>query len=259
MDDKTQILIVQGDEALAETLGLLLERAGYHIYQTGRASEGLALARQMRPDLLLVDGAFGSLLATLCDDASLHRIPVLLLTGMGEAPPPSCPPLHAVLEKPCKPQQILAEVEELLALRPPVDAAPLASILVVDDDPDYNQIVARVLRAHGYRVRTATNGSEAWRQMQEATPDLVLLDVMMSTILDGLGVSRRMRDDPALRHVPVLMVSSIADTEYAAAFPTDQPLHMAAWLSKPVDPETLVATVKQYLSSSEPPQGLPGG
>jgi len=250
MGEQIQILIIEGDAALAEALGLLLERAGYQVHHTVRASEGLELAREMQPDLLLVDGAFGSLLAQLCADPSLQKVPVLLLAGMGEGPPPFCPPLHAVLEKPCKPHQVLAGIEGLLALHAPPGEAPSATILVVDDDPDFSQIVTRVLRANGYQVRTAASGREAWRQMQEATPDLVLLDIMMSTVLDGLGVSQRMRDDPALRHVPVVMVSSIADTEYAAAFPTDQALHMDAWLSKPVDPETLLRMIRLHLPST---------
>jgi CheY-like chemotaxis protein len=247
MVEETQILIIEGDSGLAESMVLLLEHAGYHVRHTSGATEGLELARQMRPDLFLVDGAFGSLLAQLCADQALRRRPILILASMGEEPQGPCPPLHAILEKPFKPQQLLAEVEQLLALPASPGEPSTATILVVDDDPDFVQIVTRILQANGYRVRTAANGADAWRQMQEETPDLVLLDIMMRTILDGLGVSERMQEDPALQHVPILMVSSIANTEYAAAFPTDQYVHMDAWISKPVDPETLLKTVRQHL------------
>jgi CheY-like chemotaxis protein len=247
MAEETQILIVEGDDRLAETMVLLLERAGYPVHRASQAPEGLDLARQMSPDLLVVDGSYGSLLAQLCEDEALRHIPVLILAGMGEEVPQPRPPLHAILEKPFKPHQLLAEVEELLALPALAGEPPAATVLVVDDDPDFSQIVSRILQANGYRVRTAASGAEAWRQMQEERPDLVLLDIMMTTVLDGLGVSQRMRQDPALKHVPIVMVSSIADTEYAAVFPTDQYVHMDAWIGKPVDPESLLRTVRQHL------------
>ena len=251
MAEETQILIAEDDASLSETMGLLLERAGYRVHHASRADEGLALARQTSPDLLLVDGSFRSLLAQLCEDEALRKIPVLLLAGMGEDPPQPRPPLHTILEKPFKPHQLLAEVEQLLALPAPAGEPPAATILVVDDDPDFAQIVTRILRANGYRVRTAASGAAAWREMQAERPDLVLLDVMMTTVLDGLGVSQRMREDPALRDVPIVMVSSIADTEYASVFPTDQYVHMDAWISKPVDPQSLLRMVRQHLHGQE--------
>ncbi len=263
MAEEAEILIVEGDAALADTMVLLLERVGYRVLRASQASEGLALARETSPDLLIVDGSFADLLGHLSEDERLRQTPVVVLAEMGEGHtlprsrgPASdlgeggeqaCPPLHAVIEKPFKPQELLEEVEELLALRASAGEPMAATILVVDDDPDFVQIVARILRANGFRVLAAANGAQAWRQMQEERPDLVLLDIMMSTILDGLGVSQRMREDPVLRDVPVLMVSSIADTDYAAAFPTDQHVHMDAWIGKPVDPDALLKTIRQHL------------
>ncbi|MEJ2210600.1 MAG: response regulator [Anaerolineae bacterium] len=247
MTDKTQILIVEHDVQLADTMALLLGQVGYRILRAQQAGEGLALARQTAPDLLIVDAGFAGLLAGLCDEGALRDTPILILADSGRAPEHPCPPLHAILEKPFKPNQFLAEIEQLLALRASARPMAEATILVVDVDPDFSHIVTRILAANGYHVLTATNGAEAWQQMQEERPDLVLLDVMMSTILDGLGVSQRMGEDPALRDVPILMISSIADTEYAAAFPTDQDVHIEAWISKPVDPESLLEKVRQHL------------
>jgi len=220
---------------------------GYRILRAQQTGEGLALARQTEPDLLIIDADFAGLLTNLCDEGALRDTPVLILAATGRAPEYPCPPLHAILEKPFRPGQLLAQVEQLLALRASAAPAGEATILVVDDDPDFSQIVSRILAANGYRVLTAANGAGAWQRMQEERPDLVLLDVMMSTVLDGLSVSQRMREDPALRDVPILMVSSIADTEYAAAFPTDRDVHMDGWISKPVDPQTLLEKVRQHL------------
>ena len=123
----------------------------------------------------------------------------------------------------------------------------MGTILVVDDDPDFVAVATRVLKTAGYDVVTAANGAQALTAMRQQKPDLVLLDIMMSTILDGLSVSEEMQADPGLKDVPVVMVSSIADTEYAAVFPTDGYLHADAWISKPIEPENLLKKVGQYV------------
>ena len=123
-----------------------------------------------------------------------------------------------------------------------------AKILVVDDDPDFVEIMRTILEAKGYTVVTAANGDQALCQVKAEQPDLMLLDIMMSTVLDGLNVSEQLAQDPEAKFMPVIMVSSIAETPYAHVFPMDEQPHMDAWLSKPVDPKTLLAKVAELLS-----------
>ncbi len=123
----------------------------------------------------------------------------------------------------------------------------MGTILVVDDDPDFVTITSKVLITAGHEVVTAANGTAALAAMREQPPDLVLLDIMMSTVLDGLDVSEEMRSDPDLKDVPIIMISSIADTEHAAVFPSDGYLHVDAWISKPIQPEDLLNKVNRYL------------
>jgi len=127
-----------------------------------------------------------------------------------------------------------------------------ATILVVDDDPDFVEIMRTVLEANDYRVLTAANGDQALAQVKAHRPDLMLLDIMMSTVLDGLYVSEQLARDPKASSIPVIMVSSIAETPYAEMFPMDAQPHMDAWLSKPVDPKTLLKKVEKLL------QPMPG-
>lgn len=142
---------------------------------------------------------------------------------------------------PCVPAvtDVLGKIKE--------EVHPMGTILVVDDDPDFVATTARVLETAGYKVVTAANGEKALAAMRQQTPDLVLLDIMMSTVLDGLGVSEEMQSDPALKDIPILMVSSIAETEYAAVFPTDSYVHMDDWISKPIRPDDLLSKVKRYM------------
>ena len=124
---------------------------------------------------------------------------------------------------------------------------PAATILVVDDDPDFVEIMRTILEANSYYVLTAANGDQALAQVKAQRPDLMLLDIMMSTVLDGLYVSEQLAHDPVAKDIPVIMVSSIAETPYAEVFPMDEQPHMDAWLSKPVDPKVLLAKVSQLL------------
>ncbi len=123
-----------------------------------------------------------------------------------------------------------------------------ARILVVDDDPDFVEIMRTILESAGYGVITAANGEQALAQIRTQHPDLALLDVMMSSVLDGLNVSEQLAQDPDACYMPVIMVSSIADTSYARLFPTEQPIHMDAWLSKPVDSNVLLSKVAELLA-----------
>jgi CheY-like chemotaxis protein len=120
-------------------------------------------------------------------------------------------------------------------------------ILVVDDDPDFVDVTTRILEKNGYDVLIAASGDQALNAMRQQKPDLVLLDIMMSTILDGLSVSEEMQEDPDLKDVPVIMISSISDTEHAAVFPSDQYLHMDAWITKPYKPDDLLKKIRQVL------------
>jgi len=123
----------------------------------------------------------------------------------------------------------------------------MAKILVVDDDPDFSEITRTILLANGYEVSTATNGDEALKLMRQDVPDLVLLDVMMSSVLDGVNVSHAMNEDPVLKRVPIVMLSSIASSPEAGMFPTDEYLPIDAWLSKPVQPKELLAKVAHHI------------
>lgn len=125
---------------------------------------------------------------------------------------------------------------------------PSARILVVDDDPDFVEIMRTILESNSYDVVTAANGNQAMAQVKAQKPDLMILDIMMSTVLDGLDVSEQLARDPDARFMPVIMVSSIAETPYAHVFPMEQQPHMDAWLSKPVDPKTLLKKVAELLN-----------
>ncbi|MGQ9492311.1 MAG: response regulator [Anaerolineae bacterium] len=120
-------------------------------------------------------------------------------------------------------------------------------ILVVDDDPDFVEAMRLTLEPNGYQVISAASGDEGLAKVKSEQPDLVILDVIMASVLDGLQMSQRMQENPAHKRIPILMVTSIANTDYAALFPTDEYIHIDGFLSKPVAPDVLLKRVSELL------------
>jgi CheY-like chemotaxis protein len=121
-------------------------------------------------------------------------------------------------------------------------------ILVVDDDPIYVKSTKAILESHGYQVDSAQNGEEALAKMGQERPDLVLLDVMMDWVLEGVTISQEMMSQRKLQPIPIIMVTSIRDSEYRGTFPQDQYLHINSWLDKPCPPDKLVAEIERTLA-----------
>ena len=122
-----------------------------------------------------------------------------------------------------------------------------AKILVVDDDPDFVEAMRLTLEPNGYEVISAGDGDEGLAKVESEAPDLVILDVIMASVLDGLQMSRRMQENAKHKRTPILMVTSIANTDYAALFPTDEYIHIDGFLSKPVPPDILLQRVRELL------------
>ena len=124
----------------------------------------------------------------------------------------------------------------------------MAKVLVVDDDPDFVKVTTKILEKAGYDVASASNGAKALQTMRSDPPDVVLLDIMMAYILDGLDVSREMAADPVLKDIPVIMVTSLTGVKGSGLFPTDEYVPVDEWLSKPVEAEELLQRVSKALS-----------
>ncbi len=133
-------------------------------------------------------------------------------------------------------------------------ARPEPLIVLVDDDPDFLEINARVLESAGYRVLRFAEPQAALAHMAAERPDLVVTDLMMCALDSGFSFSRQLRADPRLRDLPVVIVTSIASRlglDFAPLGPGDlQAMGADAFLEKPVAPDALLATLEGLL---EPP------
>jgi class 3 adenylate cyclase len=118
-----------------------------------------------------------------------------------------------------------------------------ALILVVDDVADNVEILQMRLEAQGYAIATAADGVEALEKIRELLPDLVLLDIMMPK-MDGIETLKRLKADPSLPFIPVILVTAKADASDVVAG-----LENGGddYLTKPVDHAALSARVRSIL------------
>jgi CheY-like chemotaxis protein len=122
----------------------------------------------------------------------------------------------------------------------------VALILVVDDEYSIAEVLEAVLADAGHEVVTAANGRQGLERLRERRPDLVLLDLMMP-IMDGSAMLRAMREDPAYRDIPAVVMSSLPET--AAADAAEKAY--AAFLRKPFKLQAVVDLVNAVLGRPE--------
>jgi DNA-binding NarL/FixJ family response regulator len=129
-----------------------------------------------------------------------------------------------------------------------------AQLLLVDDEPGVRVSVKEYLQEVGdFNVQVASNADDAWQLLQQRTPDLVISDIMMPKV-DGYQFLKKLRDDPRFKTMPVVFLTARGMTSdriqgYQAG--------VDAYLSKPFDPDELVAIVNNLLERRSTTSGEP--
>ena len=116
-------------------------------------------------------------------------------------------------------------------------------ILVVEDQEDNRQILRDLLTNGGYDMIEAENGQDAITAAEANRPDLILMDIQLP-LLDGYEATRRIKANPALRAIPIIVVTSYAlsgDEDKARAAGCDH------YITKPYSPRALLAKINQHL------------
>jgi CheY-like chemotaxis protein len=132
------------------------------------------------------------------------------------------------------------------AAAPPVADSPDTTefsgytVLVIDDDPDSRLLLDLMIGGHGATILTASSGAEALRLARIARPSLITVDVVMPQ-MSGWEVIKALREDPALKAIPALVVSVVADAPEAALIGAEDRL------IKPINQEALLAALRRHL------------
>ncbi|MEJ2704374.1 MAG: response regulator [Sedimentisphaerales bacterium] len=123
-------------------------------------------------------------------------------------------------------------------------------ILIIDDDVDFSAALKAILSEARYVVVTASNRTEGMEKIMMEKPDLIILDAMMSTWQDGFEMSRELKNHPDFKQIPILMLTSIADTtgvEFKSSAGNPTWLPVDGFLEKPVNPEVLFSEIERLL------------
>jgi CheY-like chemotaxis protein len=124
---------------------------------------------------------------------------------------------------------------------------PKFLILVVDDSADNVAMISLDLQHQGYRVVTASNGEDAVTVATQMMPDLILMDINLPN-LDGLGATRRIRENDGLRDVPVIAITAFSTEGFQrAAYDAG----VSGYLTKPLDLDRMHQLIARLLSPGE--------
>ena len=116
-------------------------------------------------------------------------------------------------------------------------------ILIVDDEPDITELISYNLKAKGYSIAIAKDGTEAIRKAKEFRPDLILMDVMMPN-KDGITAVKELRQLPDFEHTAIIFLTALSDERSEIAG-----LQVGAddYIAKPIKPELLATRIRSAL------------
>ena len=205
------VLVIDDDPEACEIIERYLLKDGYSVATAASGEQGLRLAHELQPAVITLDVMMPemdgwSVLRALKADPVLRKIPVIMLSMIDDRTRGYSLGAVDYLTKPVD--------RELLhkALSHYYCAEEICPVLLVEDDPETRELIARALEKAGWAVSGAANGQEALDVMATLLPRLILLDLMMP-VMDGFAFLAAMRARPEWQHIPVIVVTAKDLTE----------------------------------------------
>ncbi|MBN2315778.1 MAG: response regulator [Sedimentisphaerales bacterium] len=123
------------------------------------------------------------------------------------------------------------------------------TVLMIDDDPEFVDATTNLLEAKGFDVESASNGKDGFEKAKAVHPDIILLDVMMTTESEGFDVARALHKEESLKNTPVIIISGIRrEMNLPFGFEPDEDwLPVKAVLEKPIKPDLLLSTIEENI------------
>jgi signal transduction histidine kinase/DNA-binding response OmpR family regulator len=200
------ILVIDDDPEACEIIERYLVKDGYAVVTASSGEQGLRLAHEIQPAVITLDVLMPtmdgwSVLGALKADPVLHKIPVIMLTMIDDRTRGYSLGAVDYLTKPVDRELLRKTLSRYYS----ADGA--SSVLLVEDDIETREMMARTLEKAGWAVSEAGNGQEALDIMSGLQPGLVLLDLMMP-VMDGFDFLTAMRAQPEWRHIPVIVITA---------------------------------------------------
>jgi signal transduction histidine kinase/DNA-binding response OmpR family regulator len=208
--DGPYVLLIEDDPQSAELMSTQLGNAGYRVEVAGTGESGLALARERRPDAVVLDvtlpGIDGwEVLRRFKADHRLSGIPIFFASILDEAPAGITLGAHDWFVKPVDQSALLSALTNAVAAR------SVPRVLLVDHDDEARREIAEGLRAGGADVVACANAREGLARSRSGDFDLIVCD-MQSPDKDGFSLLAAIEQDPSGPHTPVLGLSASALT-----------------------------------------------
>jgi PAS domain S-box-containing protein len=200
------VLIIDDDRAARELTVRLLSREGFEVATAASGEEGVELARRTNPSAILLDVMMPSMdgwsvLSVLKSDPDLSDIPVFMATMVENRELGLALGASEYLVKPVDRDCLLNALRRHQRSRAP------GSVLLIDDDKDAREVIARTFRRDGWRVEEADNGESALARLNIHTPDVIFLDLMMPE-MDGFAFLERVRQEDAWSAIPIVVLTA---------------------------------------------------
>jgi PAS domain S-box-containing protein len=205
-DGSSTVLVIEDDPATRDLLKRFLSKDGFRVKTVAEGEEGLRLARELQPDVITLDVMMSGLdgwavLTELKADPALADIPVVMLTFVDNKNLGYALGASDYLTKPIQREHLRAVLEKYRRHPQP------GPVLVVEDDPDTQEVLRRLLEKEGCQVIAAENGRVALERLAESQPRLILLDLMMPQ-MDGFQFIERVRQHENWRTIPIVVVTA---------------------------------------------------
>ncbi|MDI1320433.1 MAG: response regulator [bacterium] len=208
---KARVLIIDDDKEVRTVIGEVLSQSGYDVVAASSGQQGLELAEQKKPDLILLDimmpGVDGwGVLNKLQANPAFADIPVIVLSAISDTDMALSLGASIVMTKPVDAAVLTAEIA--------MQVNPLAKcfVLLVDDDADSRNLITRMLDREGWQFHTALNGHSGLRVLKKGRPVIIILDLKMPA-MNGFEFLEVMGKNPDWAAIPVVVVSSMDITQ----------------------------------------------
>ena len=200
------VLVIEDDPGARDLLTRFLTKEGYRVETAAGGEAGLRLARELHPDIITLDVMMPDMdgwavLSDLKADPELADIPVVMLTIVDNKNLGYALGAADYLTKPIQRDRLLAILTKYC---PPSQSA---TVLVVEDDVETQEVTRRLLEKAGIQVMVAENGRVALERLAEGQPGLILLDLMMPE-MDGFQFVDHIRQHEAWRAIPIVVVTA---------------------------------------------------
>ena len=209
-DEPPLVLVVEDNDRDAKLIETYLINEGFRVARAANGREGFDMAARLRPQVITMDILMPvmdgwQLLEKLRGDCRLNNVPVLIVSMLHEYQKGLAFGASEVLLKPFDPENLVDIVRNLAGSS--AYCQPASTVLVIDDDPRAVDLIEQNLRAKGHNVLKAHGGAEGLKTAREEKIDLILLDLMMPEI-DGFEVVKKLKENPGLKNVPVIILTA---------------------------------------------------